>query len=128
MPKKKLHELGELQRAVLEALWARREATVRELLDDLERDVAYTTVLSVLQKLEKTGWVRHRREGRTYVYAPARSRESEGRSALGKLVERVFGGDSLVAFQHLLDDAELDERELAALRAMIDEKRSGGRP
>ena len=91
MTRKRLDELGTLQRRVMEVLWDRQEATVhdvREALAEEERRPAYTTVLSVLQKLEKAGWVAHRREGRTYVYQAARSREQEGSTSLRTFMNR----------------------------------------
>jgi BlaI family penicillinase repressor len=127
MTRKPLHEIGDLQRQVMEILWEQDEASVqrvRELLGG-ERPPAYTTVLSVLQKLEKAGWVGHKKSGRTYIYAPRHSREEEGRTSLGNYIERVFRGDPLKMFQHLLADERLGDDELAELRRMIDAKREG---
>jgi predicted transcriptional regulator len=123
MTRRQLHELGSLQREVVEALWRLEEATVHDLLEALGTEHAYTTVLSVLQKLEKAGWIGHRREGRTYVWHASRSREEEGKSSLGKIVDRVFGGNPRVAFEHLLEDDRLDADDLAALRRLVEEKR-----
>jgi len=76
-----------------------------------------------MQKLERLGWLQHRAEGRTYVYRPAFSREEEGRKALRKFVDRVFGNDPLLLVQHLLDDDEMGPEDLTALRQMIDQRR-----
>src|SRR5580765_5003424 len=69
--------LGELERAVMDRLWASRQAqTVREVHGGLaERDLAYTTVMTVLDRLAKKGVVDRVREGRAWVYRAARSRE-----------------------------------------------------
>lgn len=123
MVRKQLNELGSLQRQVMEALWSLEEATVHDLREALATEHAYTTVLSVLQKLEKAGWVGHRRDGRTYVWRAERSREEEGQSALGKLVDRLFAGDPMVAFEHLLEDGRLDADDLGELRELIEKKR-----
>lgn len=125
MPRKKMDELGALQRAVMEVLWDREECTVQEVRDAVpaERKPAYTTILSVLQKLEKFGWVGHRSEGRTYVYAARRSRGEEGSQSLRSFVDRVFGGDPALLFQHLIEDQRLDAGDLEALEAMIDARR-----
>ena len=113
-----MDDLGELQAAVMDAVWELGEATVGQVRDRLtaNRELAYTTVLSVMQKLEKTGWLKHRSDGRTYVYSPRQSRSDAGRRALQKFTERIFGGDSLVLFEHLLDDDTLTAGELAELR------------
>ena len=120
-----MDELGSLQQAVMEVLWKDGEATVQAVRETLPggKTPAYTTVLSVLQKLEKAKWVTHRAEGRTYVYAPARSREEEGTSSLRNFIDGVFRGDPALLFQHMLDDEHLSDDDLANLRAMIESKR-----
>ena len=125
MARKSIDNLGTLQKAVMESVWELGEATVQQVLGGLSREkaLAYTTVLSAMQKLEKAGWLRHREEGRSYVYLPVRSREDEGKNSLRKFVERVFGGDPLLLFQHLLDDEELSAHDLAALKKMIEQRR-----
>jgi len=124
-----LDGLGELQRSVLEAVWGLGEATVQQVRDELaaagREGLAYTTVLSVMQKLEKAGWLGHRSQGRVYVYKPTRSRDEADSSTARALVRRVFGGDPLRLFQHILADEELSERDLAALRQLIERKRPG---
>lgn len=125
MARKSLDELGTLQKAVMETVWALGEASVQQVLEELGRKnkPAYTTILSAMQKLERLGWLRHRVQGRTYVYQPAFSREEEGRKALQKFMDRVFGSDPLLLVQHLLDDEDLGHEDLTALRKMIDLRR-----
>jgi predicted transcriptional regulator len=117
--------LGDLQKAVMEVLWSAGDAGVQAVRDRLDRgnDLAYTTILSVLQKLEKLGWVKRRREGRSHVYRAARTRDQEGVRSIRKIVEDVFGGDRLRLFQHLIDDEKLTPAEVNALRDMIARKR-----
>lgn len=129
MARRSLDELGELQAAVLEAIWDREAATVQQVRDALAgRDLAYTTVLSVMQKLEKAGWLGHRADGRSYVYYAKRSRAEAGKSALKQFTERIFGGDPVLLFQHLLDDKRLTPDELAELRKLIDKRRKEQQP
>jgi len=125
MARKSLDDLGALQKAIMETVWELGEATVQQVLARIGRDraLAYTTVLSAMQKLEKRGWLRHREEGRAYIYLPTRSREEESKSSLRKFIATVFGGDPLVLFQHLLDDEELSTKDLAALKKMIEKRR-----
>jgi len=125
MLRKSIDHLGSLQKAVMETVWELDEATVQLVLERLSRTkpLAYTTVLSAMQKLEKAGWLKHREEGRTYVYQPTRSREEEGKNSLRKFVDRVFDGDALLLFQHLLEDHDLSADDLAALKKMIDQRR-----
>lgn len=118
-------ELGELQTAVMNLVWELGEATVSQVRDRLasQRELAYTTVLSVMQKLEKAGWLKHRADGRSYVYMPRRSRADAGRCALRQFTRRMFDGDPLVLFEHLLEDEQLTADELAELRKMIERRR-----
>ena len=126
MTRRELHELGELQRAVIEVLWGLGEGTVNDVRGALRREeLAYTTILTVLQKLQKAGWVDHRKEGRSYVWRAAESREAVGRSSIGKFVDRVFSGSPRVALEHLLEDDRLDSADLEALQQLIDAKRRG---
>src|SRR5262245_43739938 len=97
MARKAVEELGALQAAALEVVWTLGEATVHQVRERLAREkpLAYTTVLTALQKLEKAGWLTHRALGRTYVYVPtATRRQSVSVSAL-RLVKKAFGGDPL---------------------------------
>ena len=96
MARRSIDELGALQKAVMETIWALGEATVGQVRDRLDREPppAYTTILSVMQKLEKAGWLTHRPEGRSYVYLPTRSRDEAGTSTLRTFIDRVFRGDT----------------------------------
>jgi predicted transcriptional regulator len=125
MARKSIDTLGSIQKVIMETIWEQGEATVHQVLARLGSDkpVAYTTVLSVMQKLEKAGWLTHREEGRAYVYRATRSREEEGKNTLRKFIDKVFGGEPLVLFQHLLDDEELSAKDLAALKKMIEQRR-----
>ncbi|MHC4354920.1 MAG: BlaI/MecI/CopY family transcriptional regulator, partial [Planctomycetota bacterium] len=98
MSGKLLDDLGELQRAVIEVVWERGEASVHQVRAKLSRrkKLAYTTVLTAMQKLEKAGWLRHRSEGKVYIYAPTRTREEAGARSVRKFLDRIFDGDALL--------------------------------
>jgi BlaI family penicillinase repressor len=125
MTRKSLDDLGELQRAVLEAVWELGEANVHQVRERLagRKQLAYTTVLSAMQKLEKAGWLQHRAEGKSYIYTPKRSREEAGAGSVRQFLNRVFDGDALAMFQHLIRESDLSDAELGTLRKMIEEKR-----
>jgi BlaI family penicillinase repressor len=130
MERKSLDSLGELQRAALEVVWRRGQASVHEVLGELGRrkKLAYTTVLTVMQKLEKAGWLKHRSEGKSYVYTPTVSRQEAGAGSVRGFLARVFEGDAVALFQHLIRESDLSDEELRELRAMIDAKRKERRP
>jgi len=120
-----IDDLGQLQRAAMEAVWDLGEANVHQVREKLTREkkLAYTTILTALQKLEKAGWLRHRRDGKSHVYIPTRSREEAGAKSVSKFLDRMFDGNAMVMFQHLIGDDRLSDTELGKLRRMIDEKR-----
>jgi len=125
MSKQPLDHLGQLQRAVIEAIWELREASVRQIWKQLsqKKDLAYTTVLTAMQRLEQAGWLRHRVEGRKNIYMPTRTREQAGVKSVRKFVQRMYRGNAFLMFQHLIDEGELNDEELGKLRKLIDSKR-----
>jgi predicted transcriptional regulator len=105
-------------------LWDRGEASVHEVRECLgRRKLAYTTVLSTMQKLEKAGWLTHDTRGRTYVYRPACSRTAARVLSLKAIIARCFRGDPLLLVENLIGETALGDDELARLRKMIDERR-----
>ncbi len=115
-------DLGPLQREIVAAVWVQEEATVKDVRDELAdggRDLAYTTVLSALQKLEKAGWLDHRAEGRTYLYRALRSRDGERRRSLHRMLRQLFGGDRGLLLQQLLADGEVSQEEARSLRRLV---------
>jgi BlaI family transcriptional regulator, penicillinase repressor len=125
-------QLTDLQIALLRVLWDRREATVAEIAEALRpaRDLAPTTIATLLSRLEKRGVVSHTTQGRQYVY---RARVSEGevrRSMVSELTDLLFGGDVAALMSHLLDAGSVRPGDLEKVRALIahaTESRSGKR-
>lgn len=113
---------GELQLAVLRILWSRGEATVAGIHKALqaERTVAFTTVATVLSRLEKVhGVVAHRSEGRTYVYRALVGEKEVQASMVNEVVAKAFDGDALALVSHLLTSEAVNDEELERVRAMI---------
>jgi BlaI family penicillinase repressor len=125
MSRTSLDNLGQLQRAVMEVVWERGEASVHDVRQHLSRrkELAYTTILTTLQKLEKAGWLSHRNEGKSYIYLPTRSREQAGAGSVKRFLKQVFEGDAVAMFQHLIREGDLSDDDLKEVRKMIEEKR-----
>ncbi len=116
-----VERLSDLQLAVLAVLWNEEEATVarvREALEN-ERDLAPTTVATILSRLEKRGIVERRTEGRQFVYRAAVSRQEVRRSMVAQITERLFAGDPASLVSHLVTEGEIDADQIAALRDRI---------
>ncbi len=124
MKQKPLDSLGDLQRTVLETVWELGEANVHQVRESLakRKKLAYTTVLSAMQKLEKAGWLKHRAEGKSYVYFATQSRAQAGAGSLRRFLKRVYEGDALAMFQHLIRESRLGGAELAELKLLIEQK------
>lgn len=109
------------ERKILDVLWKKREATVREVADELSNNspVAYNTVLTILRIMEKKGFVTHAQYERAYIYRPAISRSEATAQALEQLLKQFFNGSPQVLAQHLIEN-ESDMMELESLRRMVD--------
>jgi predicted transcriptional regulator len=117
--------LGELEGAVMEVLWTRHEATVREVVDELNytRSLAYTTVLTIMSRLVEKGLLTQDKVGRAHLYRPAMSREAYVAEVTGQVVRSLvenFGDIALAQFSQELDG--LDSTRLAALKALMEQK------
>ena len=129
MSKKSLDRFGELQRAVIEAVWELGEASVRQVWKRLcqNKELAYTTVLTAMQRLEQAGWLRHRVEGKKHIYLPTRTRAQAGVGSVRKFVQRMFDGNALMLFRQLVEEGELSDDELQELQYIINKKREDRR-
>lgn len=110
--------LGELERAVMAQLWsAEAPLTVRDVHDRLERELAYTTVMTVLGRLAKKGLVRQERDGKAYRYAAASSRDQMAASLMLDALGDV-GADRTAALVAFVD--QVGPQEVEALRRALD--------
>jgi predicted transcriptional regulator len=118
-------DLSDLQLAVMRVLWARGEASAAEVQLELEddRDLAITTISTILSRLEKRGVVSHRSEGRLFMYRATVSEPEVKRSMLGSLVQSLFSGDPAAVVSQLLAAKDLSPGDLDRMRAMIDDRR-----
>lgn len=114
--------------AVMSSLWRRGSATVSEVREDLEEELAYTSVLSALQTLEEKGYVRHEAEGRAYRYFPTIGADAAGGSALRRIRDAIFHGSAEAMVLRLLADESLDDAKLRRIRALLEERLDGDRP
>ncbi|MGA2451679.1 MAG: BlaI/MecI/CopY family transcriptional regulator [Polyangiaceae bacterium] len=121
--------LTDLQLAVMKSLWRVGEGTVLDVGADLSRygrELAPTTVATLLQRLEKQGWVMHRREGRQFVYRAKIKEKTAARGALTRVVRSFFDGRVSDVAAQLFESEDLTSDDLRAIRNLL-EKRGGTR-
>jgi len=117
-------ELGDAELQVLKELWDGGPMTVREVLTRLHakgRELAYTTVLTFLTRLEQKGYVASDKDGAAYVYSPTVSRENVTKSRVKAVMSELFDGAAGPMVLHLLKSEQLTEDEVAQLRRLIEE-------
>lgn len=125
MSKPKTHRLGELQLRILEVLWQREEAPVAEVHASLGGSAAfaYTTIATMLRKMEDRRLVRHRTAGRSFIYRAAVAADAVTREVADHLVDRFFAGSLAEAVSHLLDTRDVSKAELAELEKLIAQRK-----
>lgn len=108
---------------VLHHVWDLGETTVKDVQERIlkKREVAYTTIMTVMKNLADKGYLRYRKEGVTYIYSPAREPESVRFSLIRDLVMKVFKGSPGELVQTLVQSEHLSEKEREEIKRMIDQ-------
>jgi BlaI family penicillinase repressor len=118
--------LSDRELDVMAVLWTRGSGTVAEVREALPDPLAYTTVLTVLRTLEEKGFVGHEEEGKAHRYLPLVARERAGRSALSRMMEKLFDGSPELLLTQLVSDRRLSPPEIRRLRKILDQRLKGG--
>jgi predicted transcriptional regulator len=119
--------LGDLEADVMEAIWALGRATVHDVhqrLADAHRELAYTTVMTVMSRLAEKGLLEKRKDGAAYVYMPAASKEEFTKRTVGTVLSELlddFNAPAMSQFVELV--GEQDDATIEALAKAIEEKR-----
>ena len=121
--------LSRRERQIMDAVYARSQATVAQILADIDDPPSYSAVRALVGILERKGHLKHHRDGVRYVYTPIRPRNAAGRFALKRVLRTFYRSDLSLAVAALLDvsDTELSESELERLTALVDKARQEGR-
>jgi|SRR5882762_10065256 len=125
MKQSRLFKLGDLQLRIMQILWQRGEAAVADVHRALivERDPAYTTIATMLRKMEAKGLVRHRLEGRSFIYRAAIAEEAVSKGMADHLLDKLFEGSLADMVHHLLASREVSREELSKLEQLIAERK-----
>ncbi len=113
--------LGRLEAQIMNVVWRRGTATVHDVRDALGRGKkpAYSTILTMMRKLEAKGFLAHEVEDRTYVYRAAIDQQRVRRSVIGDLVQRLFDGSPALLINSLLERQDVSDEEMAEIKNLI---------
>ncbi|QHQ35858.1 BlaI/MecI/CopY family transcriptional regulator [Algicella marina] len=122
--KKNSEFLTEVELEFMSHLWALEQASVRELLGQLpeERSLAYTSAATIMRILEEKGFVKSRRDGKTFIYTPTVEKDDYQSRSLRDLSRKLFDGTPASLVARLVDDEGLSVEALEEIRAMVDRK------
>lgn len=123
MARKKSEQLTDGEQNIMEVLWERGESSVKDIAEALSRDkpTAYTTVQTMCKILAEKGYADYHKEGRAFVYRPKISQKEARQGALSALLNRFFGSSPELLAQHLMQETDIDLKDLEALQKQIDE-------
>ena len=119
--------LTDVELELISILWRLGEGAVSDVLEHLpkERDLAYTSVSTILRILEQKGVLKARKEGRGHIYVPVLKKSEYESKTIRHVVDKVFDGTPVALVKQLLDTVEIGEAEIAELRKLLD--RSGSK-
>jgi predicted transcriptional regulator len=117
--------LTKLELRIMQVIWKRGSSTVAEVQAEMRPPLAYTTVQTVLNILERKGKLHRELEGRAFVYAAKVSEEKAYGQSLRDLIDRMFGGSSEELVMSLLKSRQIDAKRLAKLTEQFSKEKGG---
>src|SRR5580700_651517 len=120
-----LPELGDLERDVMQLVWAHAPITAEIVREKLARRLKESTVRTVLRRLEDKGYVEHIVDGRTYVYHAAQPRGRVAAKAVQRIVDWFCNGSIEEVLVGMVDTAMLDQRQLRMLADQVAKAKGG---
>ncbi len=117
--------LTKLELRIMQVIWKRGRSTVAEVQAEMRPPLAYTTVQTVLNILERKGKLNRELEGRAFVYAAKVSEEKAHGQSLRDMIDRMFGGSSEELVMSLLKSRQIDAKRLAKLTEQFNKEKGG---
>ena len=126
MAKKKISDirLGRLELQIMNVVWQKQKATVHDVKNALSRGrkPAYSTILTMMRKLEAKGYLEHDVDDRTYVYRSTVSQQAVRHGVLGDILDRLFEGSPSLLLNSLVEQNHISAEELHEIRKLIKER------
>jgi predicted transcriptional regulator len=129
MGESELAQLSRRERQIMDFLYQRERASVAEVMEGIEDPPSYSAVRAMLRTLEEKGRVKHKEDGRAYVYEPTMRKDAARQGALSHLLKTFFDGSTEKAFAALLDlkGQNLSSAELDRVAKLVEQAKSEGR-
>ena len=123
MARKKSSQLTDSEQGIMKILWEKEEASVREIADILskEKTTAYTTVQTMCKILADKGYASFHKQGKAFIYAPKITQTDARQGALTSMLNKFFGGSPEMLAQHLLQETDIELKDLEELQNRIDQ-------
>ena len=121
----KISTLTKQELEIMKIVWNRNSATVRDVYEALreQRQIAYTTVMTMMKILEKKKFLKKTQQDRAFVYQPVRPKEQVIRTMVQDFVTRVFDGSAEPLLMHLVKDRHLSEKDVREITRLIRESK-----
>lgn len=125
MSKRDLQKLSRRERQIMDLIYRKKNATAREILNDIENPPSYSAIRASMRILEEKGFLKHTEQDGRYLYEPVVLAETAKRSALHRLLETFFENSASKALSTLLssDELKIDDKELDELEELITDAR-----
>ena len=116
--------LGRLELQIMKVVWLKGNATVHDVRDVLAKGKkpAYSTILTMMRKLEAKGYLRHEVNERTYIYKPTISQNDVRHGVLGDILDRLFEGSPLLLLNSLVEQNRISKTEFSQIQKLIRER------
>ena len=122
MPRAKSEQLTPLELEIMQVLWETGPANTQTVQQRLERELAYTTVQTMLNVLHRKGKAKRTLKDKAYFYRPAVSRSQVIGNAIGDLIDRMFGGSAESLVMSLVETRHLTPEKLSRLHKLVDKE------
>jgi predicted transcriptional regulator len=124
MTQKKLPALSPSETEILRLVWQLDKATVQDVCNKLpaKRKIAYATVQTLLRRLEKKGYLKHRIRGKAHVFFAAVKSENVIKRSVNDFLDRLFGGDPIPLMQYLAEHGKIDAGDIKKLKRLAGKK------
>jgi len=124
MAKKDMPPLSPTETEILRTVWQLDKAGVQEVYENFptKRKIRFTTVQTLLRRLEKKGYLKHRARGNAHIYYAAVNMESVLKKTVSDFLERVFGGDPIPLMLYLAKHGKLTTEDIKKLMKLVEEE------